>query len=70
MKIWHLAYAALGIAVARWVFKRQSIAGKRSDYPFPYLWPAIRTNGERAGRVPLRALRSERASARSHLRPF
>jgi hypothetical protein len=23
MKIWHLAYAALGIAVARWVFKRQ-----------------------------------------------
>jgi hypothetical protein len=25
MKIWHLAYAALGIAVARWVFKRQSM---------------------------------------------
>jgi len=24
MKIWHLAYAALGIAVARWVFKRQT----------------------------------------------
>jgi hypothetical protein len=23
MKLWHLAYAALGIAVARWVFKRQ-----------------------------------------------
>jgi hypothetical protein len=23
MKIWHLAYAALGIVVARWVFKRQ-----------------------------------------------
>jgi hypothetical protein len=23
MKIWHLCYAALGIAVARWVFKRQ-----------------------------------------------
>jgi hypothetical protein len=22
MKSWHLAYAALGIAVARWVFKR------------------------------------------------
>jgi hypothetical protein len=22
MKIWHVAYAALGIAVARWVFKR------------------------------------------------
>ncbi len=26
MKIWHLAYAALGIAVARWVFKRESMA--------------------------------------------
>jgi hypothetical protein len=25
MKIWHLAYAALGIAVARWVFKRQAM---------------------------------------------
>jgi hypothetical protein len=25
MRIWHLCYAALGIAVARWVFKRQSI---------------------------------------------
>ena len=25
MKIWHLAYAALGIAVARWVFKRQPL---------------------------------------------
>jgi hypothetical protein len=24
MKLWHLAYAALGIAVARWVFKRQA----------------------------------------------
>jgi len=23
MKIWHLAYAVLGIAVARWVYKRQ-----------------------------------------------
>jgi hypothetical protein len=23
MKLWHLCYAALGIAVARWVFKRQ-----------------------------------------------
>ncbi|HEY4840855.1 MAG TPA: hypothetical protein VIH78_02760 [Terriglobales bacterium] len=26
MKIWHLCYAALGIAVARWVFKRQPMA--------------------------------------------
>ncbi|MGA2002910.1 MAG: hypothetical protein ABSG70_05995 [Terriglobales bacterium] len=25
MKIWHLCYAALGIAVARWVFKRQPV---------------------------------------------
>jgi hypothetical protein len=25
MKLWHLCYAALGIAVARWVFKRQSL---------------------------------------------
>jgi hypothetical protein len=25
MKLWHLAYAALGIAVARWVFKRQAM---------------------------------------------
>jgi hypothetical protein len=25
MKIWHLAYAALGIAVARWFFGRQSM---------------------------------------------
>jgi hypothetical protein len=25
MKIWHLCYAALGIAVARWVFKRQAV---------------------------------------------
>ncbi len=25
MKIWHLCYAALGIAVARWVFKRESV---------------------------------------------
>jgi hypothetical protein len=25
MKVWHLCYAALGIAVARWVFKRQSV---------------------------------------------
>jgi hypothetical protein len=25
MKLWHLCYAALGIAVARWVFKRQSM---------------------------------------------
>jgi len=25
MKIWHLAYAAFGIAVARWVFKRQAM---------------------------------------------
>jgi hypothetical protein len=23
MKIWYLCYAALGIAVARWVFKRE-----------------------------------------------
>jgi hypothetical protein len=22
MKLWHLAYAAFGIAVARWVFRR------------------------------------------------
>jgi hypothetical protein len=26
MKIWHLCYAALGIAVARWVYKRQALA--------------------------------------------
>jgi hypothetical protein len=26
MRIWHLCYAALGIAVARWVFKRQPMA--------------------------------------------
>ena len=25
MRIWHLCYAALGIAVARWVFRRQSV---------------------------------------------
>jgi hypothetical protein len=25
MKIWHLCYAALGIAVASWVFKRQAV---------------------------------------------
>lgn len=25
MKLWHLCYAALGIAVARWVFKRQPV---------------------------------------------
>ena len=25
MKIWHLCYAALGIAVARWVFKREAV---------------------------------------------
>jgi hypothetical protein len=25
MKIWHLCYAALGIAVASWVFKRQTV---------------------------------------------
>jgi hypothetical protein len=25
MKIWYLAYAAFGVAVARWVFKRQSM---------------------------------------------
>jgi len=25
MKLWHLCYAALGIAVARWIFKRQSM---------------------------------------------
>jgi hypothetical protein len=25
MKIWHLCYAALGIAVARWVFKRPAV---------------------------------------------
>jgi hypothetical protein len=25
MKLWHLCYAALGIAVARWVFKRQAV---------------------------------------------
>ncbi len=25
MKFWHLCYAALGIAVARWVFRRQSM---------------------------------------------
>jgi hypothetical protein len=25
MKVWHLCYAALGIAVARWVFKRQAV---------------------------------------------
>lgn len=25
MKIVHLCYAALGIAVARWIFKRQTI---------------------------------------------
>jgi len=25
MRFWHLAYAALGIAVARWVFKRQTM---------------------------------------------
>jgi hypothetical protein len=26
MKIWQLCYAALGMAVARWIFKRQAIA--------------------------------------------
>jgi hypothetical protein len=26
MKFWHLCYAALGIAVARWVFKRQPMS--------------------------------------------
>jgi hypothetical protein len=26
MKIWHLCYAALGIAVARWVFKRKPMS--------------------------------------------
>jgi len=25
MKFWHLCYAALGLAVARWVFKRQPV---------------------------------------------
>lgn len=25
MKLWHLCYAALGIAVARWIFKRQPV---------------------------------------------
>ncbi len=25
MKFWHLCYAVLGIAVARWVFRRQSM---------------------------------------------
>ena len=25
MRIWHLCYAALGIAVARWVFKREAV---------------------------------------------
>ena len=25
MKIWHLCYAVLGVAVARWVFKRQAV---------------------------------------------
>jgi len=25
MKIWHLCYAAVGIAVARWVFKRPAV---------------------------------------------
>ena len=25
MKFWHLCYAVLGIAVARWVFKRQPV---------------------------------------------
>jgi hypothetical protein len=25
MKLWHLAYAALGIAVARWMFRRQPV---------------------------------------------
>jgi hypothetical protein len=26
MKLVHLCYAALGIAVARWIFKRESVA--------------------------------------------
>ena len=26
MKLWHIWYAALGIAVARWVYKRQAVA--------------------------------------------
>ena len=25
MKVWHLCYAVLGIAVARWVFKREAV---------------------------------------------
>jgi hypothetical protein len=25
MRLWHLCYAVLGIAVARWVFKRQPV---------------------------------------------
>jgi len=25
MKLMHLCYAALGLAVARWIFKRQSV---------------------------------------------
>jgi hypothetical protein len=28
MKLWHLCYAALGIAVARWVFKRQPVLAR------------------------------------------
>jgi hypothetical protein len=25
MKLWYFCYAALGVAVARWIFKRQSV---------------------------------------------
>ena len=41
MKMMHLCYAALGLAVARWIFKRQTMPISRSGLSFSYLWPAV-----------------------------
>ena len=42
MKLVYVCYAALGYAVARWIFQRQACSGHGSGYALPFLWPAVR----------------------------
>ena len=41
MKLVYVCYAALGYAVARWIFQRTG-SGHGSGYALPFLWPAVR----------------------------
>ena len=42
MKLVYVCYAALGYAVARWIFQRQPVPVDGSGHALSFLWPAVR----------------------------